>query len=301
MIRPTASAPGLSPYDRFSSISRQMMRSMNSVKDNKLMKAITLAILLGAVALAAEPWCLNAAVRPGAKFADGTLTLEAKNANLGEILEILARTAGIDIFVARGFSTAGKKLSLQIKDEPLEAAIKRILRGYNYAAIYAKEGNDFRIAALRLYPEGQHTGEVVPLFTGGRTAAVYEEKNRRGETVTVLVDAGGQMVTHGNAAARRGPVGPSQTEISPQAGPVDLQTPWLALQLQNEQAEAERFNELLLLRRQAQETAGDPKRAQALAQAYADEVAKFQAFKKANMNKVESLKRINQFQEVTKP
>jgi hypothetical protein len=34
--------------------------------------------------------------------------------------------------------------------------------------------------------------------------------------------------------------------------------------------------------------------------AYADEVAKFQAFKKANMNKVESLKRINQMQEVTR-
>ncbi|MDO8943996.1 MAG: hypothetical protein Q7U75_12485, partial [Desulfobacterales bacterium] len=123
----------------------------------------------------------------------------------------------------------------------------------------------------------------------------------RGETVTVLVNAGGDIVTHGSAAARRGMVGPSQTEMGGGASPDQgLQSPWFALQLQNEQAEAERFNELLLLRRQAEAAAGDPKRAQALAQAYADEVSKFQAFKKANMNKVESIKRINQFQEVTK-
>lgn len=280
-------------------LSQYLMRNMNAVNTHKLMKAITLALLLGMVALVAVPWSAGAAVKPGAKYAEGNLSLEARNANIGEILEILARVAGIDIFVARGFQTAGKKLSVQIKDEPLEAAIKRILRGYNYAAIYTKEGNDFRIAALRLYPEGQHTGEVVPLFSGGRTP-VYEEKNRRGETVTVLVNASGDVVvTLGNLMDRRGALGPSQTEVSPQAQPADLQAPWFSLQLQLEQAEAERFNELLLLRRQVESTT-DAKRREAMAMAYADEVAKFHALKNANLNKIEAMKRVNQFQDVTK-
>ncbi|MCX6574798.1 MAG: STN domain-containing protein [Candidatus Aminicenantes bacterium] len=262
------------------------------------MNKIAIALVLLAAGLLLV-WPAVAAVQPGAKYAGGNLNLEAKNATVGELLETIARTAGVDIFVAPGFQTAGQKMTLQISDEPLEEAIRRILRGYNYAAIYEKEGNDFRIAALKIYPEGQASGAVVPLFGGGRTP-IYEEKNRRGETMTILVNAGGDIVTHGSAAARRGMVGPSQTEVAATAPPsAGLQSPWFALQLQQEQAEVERFSELLMLRRQA-EIATDPKQRQALAMVYADEAAKFQAFKKANMNKVESLKRINQFQEVTK-
>jgi hypothetical protein len=271
---------------------------MHTGKPNRIIKLITLALII----LAAGLLCVHAAVaavQPGVKYADGRLTLEAKNAAVGEILEVIARTAGVDIFVAKGFQTAGEKLTFQSDGELLEDALRRILRGYNYAAIYEKDGNDFRIAALRIYPEGQASGEVVPLFSGGRTA-VYEEKGKRGETVTVLVNAGGDIVTHGSALARQGAIGPSQTDLAGTASSTaGLQTPWLALQLQNEQAEAERFNELLMLRRQAEASGTDPQRRQALAMAYADQVAKFQTFKKANMNKVESLKRINHFQEVT--
>ena len=258
-----------------------------------------LALLLLATAFCVA-WPVVAMVRPGAAFTGGNLTLDAKNATIGELLETLARTAGIDIFVAKGFQTAGQTITLQISGEPLEEAIRRILRGHNYAAIYEKEGNDFRIAALKIYPEGQASGAVVPLFSGGRTP-IYEEKNRRSETVTVLVNAGGDIVTRGSATARRGMVGPSQTEITGSLPPSEgLQSPWFALQLQQEREEAERFSGLLLLRRQAEAATDDPKRQQALAMVYADEVAKFQAFKKANWNKVESLRRINQFQEVTK-
>ena len=269
---------------------------MNMVITKKYMQKIALAVLLAAAGmLAALP--VGAAVKPGAKYVGGNLTLEAKGATMAEVLETIARTAGIDVYVARGFQVAGEKLTTQIADEPLEEAIRRILRGYSYAAIYIKEGDDFRIAALKIYPEGQQAGEVVPLFSGGRTPA-YEEKNRRGETVTVLVDARGEMVTARDPIAPRGVVGPSGVEVSPQARPADLQSPWVSLRLQQEREEAERFNALLLLRKQAESTADSQKR-EALTMVYADEAVRFQNFRKANMNKVESLKRINQFQELT--
>ena len=263
------------------------------------MKIVTLHVLLVALVAFSVILPANAAIRPGVKYGGGNLTLEAKNATVGEILENIARTAGVDVFIARGFQTATEKMTVSFDGEPLEDVVRQILRGYNYAAIYEKEGNDFRIAALKIYPEGQASGAVVPLFSGGRTP-VYEEKTRRGETVTVLVNTGGDIVTQGNLTARRGVLGPSQTQVSPQAQPADLQSPWFALQLQAEQEETERFSELLMLRKQVELTTDDPKRRQALAMAYADEVAKFHAFKQANTNKVESLKRINQFQEITK-
>jgi hypothetical protein len=238
----------------------------------------------------------DAAVRPGVRYESGNLTLEARKATVGEVLETIARTAGVDVFIAKGFETRADRLTLQIEGEPLEDALKRILVGYSYAAIYEKEGDDFRIAALKIYPEGGVSGAVVPLFSGGRTP-LYEEKNRRGETVTVLVDATGGIATRNSAAARHGVVGPSSTELPSGASPADLSSPWFVLQLQQEQEEARRFADLLMLKKQA-EIAGEPAQKQALTMAYADGVAKFQAFRKSNMNKVESLKRIGLYQEV---
>lgn len=240
---------------------------------------------------------VGAAVKPATSYKDGRMTIEAKQMSLAQVLEMISKTAGVDVFTAKGFDPfrAGS-VSVQAKDEPLEDVLKSVLRGLNYAVIYTKEGDDFRVAAVRIYPEGQTGGEIVPLFSGGR-APVYEEKNRRGETVTVLVNTTGQIVTRGNLTERRGAIGPAQTEVAPQAQ-ASLQEPWIAMQVQLEQQEAERFSELLMLRRQA-EAATDQQKKQALALVYADEVAKFEAFKRANMNKIESLKRMNQFQEVT--
>ena len=46
------------------------------------------------------------------------------------------------------------------------------------------------------------------------------------------------------------------------------------------------------------EAAQDPDRKEAFAMAYADEVEKFYAMKKANLNKIEALKRIYQAREM---
>jgi len=242
-------------------------------------------------------WPAAAMVRPGATYAGGNLTLEAKNATIGELLETIARTAGVDIFVAPGFQTTGQKMTIQISEEPIEEAIRRILRGYNYAAIYEKEGNDFRIAALKIYPEGQASGAVVPLFSGGRTP-IYEEKNRRGETVTVLVSSGGELITHGGLE-KRGALVPSQSVPNPAMDPAEmLQKPWVALQLQLESQEAAQFRDLMLLQKRL-EGAQNPDLKKSLTLIYADEMAKFHSSKMANLSKIESMKRITQFREIT--
>ena len=232
-----------------------MMNSVKSLSKRAIIKAVIVALCIAVMPLAAV--CdVDAAVQPGAKYAGGNLTLEAKNATVGELLETIARMAGIDIFVTQGFQSTGQKMTLRIEGEPLEEAVRRILRGYNYAAIYIKEGNDFRIAALKIYPEGQQGGEVVPLFSGGRTS-VFEEKNRRGETVTVMVSSGGEVITHGGLE-KKGLLIPSQSILnlaeSPEAA---LNQPWFALQLQLESREAAQYQNLMLLQKRL-ESAADP-------------------------------------------
>ncbi|MHB8090130.1 MAG: hypothetical protein ACYDH8_00755 [Syntrophales bacterium] len=261
-----------------------------------IIKTVSLIALLAAAFFAAAGGA-DAAIRPGAKYEGGNLTLDARKATVGELLETIARTAGVDVFIAKGFQTKAEALTLQFEGEPLEDAIKRILAGYNYAAIYEKEGNDFRIAALKIYPEGGVSGAVVPLFTGGRTP-IYEEKTRRGETVTVLVNAGGEMITQGGIG-KRGALVPSQSIPNPAINPAEtLRKPWVALQLQLESEEMAKFSDLLLLQKRL-DGAQDPELKKSLALIYADETSKFYAAKRANFNKVESLKRITQFREIT--
>jgi len=271
---------------------------MNSQKRsvNKFIAVVTGVFLtLAAVCLLVHD--ATAAIKPGIKYAQGNITLEAKRATVNEVLEAIARTAGIDVFVARGFQPAGDSFTFRMVNEPLEDGIKKVLRGYNYAIIYAKEGDDFRIVALKIYPEGQQGGEVVPLFSGGR-APVYEEKGRRGEIRTVMVNSGGEIITHGNLQ-KKGALTPSQTEIDPLAAPTgSLQSPWFAMKVQLEQQEAEKFQELQMLQKQLDSTS-DADRKKALSMVYADEMSKFYTMKRANMNKVESLKRITQFRDMS--
>ncbi len=258
---------------------------------------IVVAVLLFTAFVCYFPEISAGKVKEGASYRDGSLTMEAKNASLVDLLEAIAQTAGIDIFVGQGFHPAGGRMACNFSGEPLENVLRSLLRGFNYAAVYVKEGDDFRIASLKIYPEGQQGGAFTPLFRGAKPA-VAAERMKNGQTVTVLVNSGGAIVRQGDLAARQGVLGPAETHMASAGAPeVSLREPWFALQLQTEQDEAARFADLLMLRKQAQ-SATDPQRKQSLAMVYADEAAKFEAFKKANQNKIESLKRISQFQEI---
>jgi len=239
----------------------------------------------------------GAAIKPGTLYAEGNLTMEVQNASLNEILEAIARTAGVDVFVARGFLPGGRKMSLKIAGEPLDDVLRQVLRGYNYAAIYVKEGEDFRVASIKIYPEGQQGGETIPLFSGGRTP-LYEEKGRRGETVTVMVSSGGTVISTSGRPENKGLLAPSRSSLNPGADTAALSTPWFALQTQLESEEASQYHDLMLLQKRL-EAAEDPALKRSLTMIYADQLAKFHTAKKANLNKIEALKRITQFREMT--
>jgi hypothetical protein len=239
----------------------------------------------------------NAAIKDAA-FSGGNLKLEATNATISEILEAIARTVGIDVFIARGYQPGGDRKTIKMTGESIENVLRSILRGHNYAAIYVKEGEDFRIAALKIYPEGQQGSEMVPLFSGNRPP-VYVEKGRRGETVTVTVSAAGEIINNGQLG-RNGLLVPSQSSVSESdMGEAEsIHTPWFSLQAQLESEEAAKYQDIMLLQKKL-ETANDPALKQALAATYADEMAKYHAMKKANLNKIEALKRITLFKNMT--
>ncbi len=114
---------------------------------------------------------LAAKTAPEVKFEDGLLTVKAVKTPLLPLLEKIAATADIVIFVSKELETA--KVSVAVEKQRIEEGIKRVLRGFNYAAIYYKVGEKFRISVLKIYPEGKDTGPMLAVIN--KSAAAYSE------------------------------------------------------------------------------------------------------------------------------
>ena len=105
---------------------------MTTNRTRKQMQKIALAVLFAAAGMFVA-WPAGAVVNPGAKFAGGNLTLEAKNATVGEILgavrkqwpevgeEILASpdrlVVGVSVFVGEADARRRGGLSAQVAPE----------------------------------------------------------------------------------------------------------------------------------------------------------------------------------------
>jgi hypothetical protein len=98
---------------------------------------------------------------------------------------------------------------------------------------------------------------------------------------------------------RRGQIIPSQSVLNKNNIEELKNSTWFILQMQFERKE-NRFSEELLLFKKKLFSEKDPERKEALAFVYANEIENFQRMKMIHHNKVESLKRINKFQEIAK-
>lgn len=125
------------------------------------------------------------------RYLDGLLSVKAVNAPLLPVLESIGKAAGVEIFVSRDLKPGD--ISLHFVDEPLEDALKRVLQGLSYAAVYSKDGDLWQITALNIYPKGKYEGELMSVFAEKGNSVNARKKDE--ETKTVIVSSGsGQFV-----------------------------------------------------------------------------------------------------------
>lgn len=81
---------------------------------------------------------------------DNLLSLSAEDSDLSSILQRISEATGIDF---RFPIDLQKKITLKISDVRLETALKRILKGLNYATVYsvAGSGDPARISTVYIY------------------------------------------------------------------------------------------------------------------------------------------------------
>lgn len=91
-------------------------------------------------------------------FSNNRLTLFAENEPLIPLLEEIAETTHVVVFISQGFNPGN--VSARVDGLPLEKAFNRILKGFNVAMVYHKEQDVTRVTAVKIYPKGQFSGPM---------------------------------------------------------------------------------------------------------------------------------------------
>ncbi len=213
---------------------------------------------------------------PEVKFQDGLLTVKAEETLLVPLLERIAGAADIVIFVSKEIETA--KVSVTFEKQLLEDGIKRILRGFNYAAVYYKVGKEFRISVLKIYPEGKETGPMLAVINKS-AAAVSETKSLQDGSGNFLKET---MEAH-LLVPRRYTSRVKDKKLLPMAG-------------RFEASEKKLWDAVKTLETEM-DSASDSERKQAMTMALMNKLDAFETLQRSNLNKMEAFYRIRMFNE----
>ena len=94
------------------------------------------------------------------------LSVKAEGSHLKELLSEVSAKTGIDVYVSPAID---KKVFADIKDEPVEIAIKRMIKPLNNAIIY--EGESIKVVKIFEKSEAEATLQIAPGVTRSRLSS----------------------------------------------------------------------------------------------------------------------------------
>ncbi len=100
------------------------------------------------------------------KFSNGRLTLSVKNQPLIPLLEEIAKTTNVVIFISKELNPG--KISARINNMPLNKALSKLLKGFNVAMVYHKQHGKTRVTAVNIYPKGRFNGPMDVVIQSSR-------------------------------------------------------------------------------------------------------------------------------------
>ncbi len=219
---------------------------------------------------------LTAAEHFSLEFHEAGLTMEARDVPLRTVLAGLASQAHMAIYLSEKIQDTPVNIALQ--KVSVEKALATLLRNYNYVVSLKDENGRSRVTLLKIYPKGTYSGALRPLTAESPAEAdgppaspadVFLPGGSRGTVAPVTsVDVTGESDNGGQ--------------------PLPAQT---ALELAFRQEQQQLFAEQLRIQRQLAATT-DPERRRSLTMAYAAQAEKIKQSQKAQINRIESLKRL---------
>jgi type II secretory pathway component GspD/PulD (secretin) len=91
-------------------------------------------------------------------YANGLLTLSAEKADLTRLLTQVAQIAGIHVHFPKNLT---KQITITLSGVSLKKALRRLLKGENYALLYSVSGKDKSSAISEVYVFPKSTGPTI--------------------------------------------------------------------------------------------------------------------------------------------
>lgn len=226
--------------------------------------------------------------RPEASYSDGLLSVKAVEAPIFTLLELIGKTAGIEIFVSRELKQ--ENISVQITDELIEEALKRILISLNHVIIYENSEDGVRASVLKVYPHGKSSGPLVTLKIQGNAgrnkAAAMPGKIEKG----FKQDFSHATPFQAGKPVKSGLLIPNRYEAANKKGFAASMSKRLEIQEQGV------YKEINALKAQISHTKNKEKE-NALTFVLLDKLEKLEKLQRLNRNKMEAFHRIELFNE----
>lgn len=109
-------------------------------------------------------------------YESGLLTLSAERADVKTLLTQIAQRAGIHVRFPRNLR---KQITIRLSSVSLREALRRLLKGENYALIYSVSGKRKPGAISEVY--------VLPKSSGPRISRQYERPRRRDQVIRASI------------------------------------------------------------------------------------------------------------------
>ena len=257
-----------------------MMWHPNSKRVVLLAAAVSALFLLGLGTANGEPL-------PSVSYSKGCLTVKAAKVPLFTLLESIAEAADVEFYISEGVEPC--EVTVEIAQEPLDRALKRVLDAFNHTVTYEGSGEAMRVAKVHVYSKG----ESFAPSTAQATKDTTSQKTAAKGSGTVLKPEPGREATAAKNVNAQGSPGLSPSTEQTSGGGQRLSE---VMTKRFEMEEIKVFNEITALKNEIR-TTEEPEKRTALTLILANKLSAFETEQRINQSKIEALYRIELFHE----
>ena len=224
---------------------------------------------------------------PEVSYSGGSLTVKATKAPLFPLLESIAEAANVEFYISEGVEPG--EVTVEIRQEPLDRALKRVLDAFNHTMTYEGTDGAMRVAKVYIYSKEEAFSPSYAQPTKGAAAQETATK-RRGH---VPGSEPRQETAANRSAPQESPEAALTAEQPSDGGPRLSEVMSKRVEMEERKA----FNEIAALKSEIRATE-DPEKRAALNLALANKLSAFEREQRINQSKIEALYRIELFHEM---
>ena len=247
-----------------------------------------LALLTLCLVFVSAGWALGESV-PEVKYAGDRLTVKAEDALLVPLLRSIGEAADIEIFVSKSVELS--RVTVTIRQEPLESAMRRLLEPFNHMMMYGEKDGKAVLTSINVLSHGE---SGAPL-TSVKSAATQPAPGKTSGSATGMDRE--PVTTPAPASAEARAAGAKGVFVPRSYGSGEKQGMSAVMAKDFEIQEQRAFNEIAAIKNEIRESK-DPDEQAALNVVLMEKLREFETLQRVNRSRMESLHRMELFNQM---